>query len=347
MPEQQTPEEETELDRLNRLSRERMEALTPAELEEFKRRVKERASSFTPEERTGLLREARSGQESTPEDETEADSPPIDPERLAILRQNFFPELPDGYRPQRLVQGILFDLDNTLARLTQPLEALMESGAKNAEAYMRATGMEDLPENLWQDIIEARIFAQTKSDDEMEEHTAEDTLSFLLQFVGYPISRMDPDVLHRAVDLFYAPEMTAWEPLPAALETLEILRSQGYRLALIGHYAWDRAFQRIVDYTGLRPYFDICLSSASVEWRKPHSALYEILLKRWDVEPYELVCVGDSLKHDISGGLELGAQTVHCRMIPLAEDQRIVEAVIPDRVIDHLSQLPALIHEWS
>lgn len=344
MSDEEPTNEQDELERLNQLRGERMEALTPAELEAFKRRVKERAVSFTQEERATVLRRV---EEISGETAEEADTPPIDPERLALLRQNFFPELPGVPRPQRLVQGILFDLDNTLARLTQPLEALMESGAKNAEAYMRSTGMDDLPDELWRDIIEARIFAQTKSDDEMEEHTAEDTLSFLLQFVGYPASRMDPDVLHRAVDLFYAPEMTAWTPLPAALETLETLRSQGYRLALIGHYAWDRAFQRIVDYTGLRPYFDLCISSAAVEWRKPHSALYEILLKRWDLEPYELVCVGDSLKHDIQGGLELGAQTVHCRMIPLAEDQRIVDAVTPDRVIDHLAQLPAIIHEWS
>jgi FMN phosphatase YigB (HAD superfamily) len=319
-----------------------MEALSLEELDEYMKRAKARAASadFSTPPGTAITLEAEAP-------ETEEEVVWVEPERLAGLMANFYPELPgNGLRPRRLVQGVVFDFDNTLARIKQPLAELMESGARQAEGYMRSTGME-FPEDFWKNIVEARIFAETKSDDEQEEHIADDALSFLLQFFGYPTSRMDLDVLHRAVDIFYAPEMTAWEPMPGALDLLRGLKADGYKIAVIANYGCDRVFQRIVDYTGLRPFLDVCLCSAAVEWRKPGREIYDAALKAWDAEPYELVCVGDSLKHDIAGGLEMGSLTVHCRMIPLAEDQRIVDVITPDAVIDELNQLPGLIQAWA
>ena len=263
-----------------------------------------------------------------------------------MAHKQFFTGEPAQIRPRRLVQGLIFDFDNTLARLNRPLDDLMITGAQTAVTYMRSTGMTDLPDEFSEHLVEARRFAETKSDDEQEEHTADDTLSFLLQFFDYPASRMNEEVLRRAVDLFYAPEMTSWEPMPGAIDLLQNLRGEGFPLAVIANYASDRIFQRIIDYTGLRTYLDVCLSSAAVEWRKPERDIYDAVLERWDAEPYELVCVGDSLKHDVAGGQEIGALTVQCRMIPLAEDQHLVDSIKPDAVIEELSELPALIEMW-
>ena len=335
----ETPNEDTPNSaEYTHLYSEGMEALTFDELDEFMKRAKARAKNFGEAERRSLHQGQPDELEEIPVD--------LDPQAVAALAQNFFPELPAAPRPRRLVQGIIFDFDNTLARLKRPIEDLMAEGARTAEAYMRSTGME-LPDEFWESIVEARIFAQTKSDDEQEEHIADDTLSFLLQFFGYPASKMDPDVLHRAVDLFYAPEMTAWEAMPGALDLLRRLQDEGYALAMIANYPCDRAFQRIVDYTRLRPFFDVCISSAAVEWRKPGKDIYDIVLKRWDVEPYELVCVGDSLKHDIAGGIDLGAQTIYCRMIPLAEDQRIVDTVTADAEVGELGEVWRFVAAWT
>ena len=262
-------------------------------------------------------------------------------------QEQFFSGALAQIRPRKLVQGFIFDFDHTLGRLSSPLDELMKAGAQTALAYMRATGMTDLPDDFAEHLVEARRFAEQKSDDEQEEHTADDTLSFLLQFFNYPASRMDEDILRQAVDLFHAPEMSAWEPMPGAIDLLQQLLVEGYPVAVIANYPSDRVFQRIIDYTGVRPYLDVCLSSAAVEWRKPGKEIYDAVLKRWDAEPYELVCVGDSLKHDVAGGQEIGALTVHCRMIPLAEDQRVVESVEADAVIGALSELPALVQAWS
>ncbi|MFN2200484.1 MAG: HAD family hydrolase [Caldilineaceae bacterium] len=267
------------------------------------------------------------------------------------MSDEFFPELASENRipRMRLVQGVLFELEHALAYRSSPLEQLMTQGARNAESYMRARGMK-LPDEFWKNIVEARLFAYEKSEEEVEEHIADDAMSFLLQFFGYPASEMDPDVLRQAVDVFYAPEMTAWRLYPHAIETLETLNEEGYRLGIVANASCDRVLQRTVDYLGLRPYLDLCITSAGVEYRKPDKAIFELVVDQWDVMPYELVIVGPSLKHDVAAAIELGAQAVMTRIQPegpssLYDDPGI--AVSADAVIDSLAELPALVADWA
>ena len=274
------------------------------------------------------------------------------PEDVARLNQNFFPELgaESVLSSVPLVRGVLFDFDYTLAYSTRPFDELWEEGARNAEAYMRSQNM-DLPADFWRNIIEARRFAQEKSEEEQEEHIADDAMSFLLQFFGYPASKLDPVVLRNAVDIFYAPEMSAWALYPGAHETLAALRREGYRLGIVANYACDRVFQRTIDFLALRPYLDICLTSAGVEYRKPDTAFFDIVLQQWDALPYEIVVVGDSLRHDIAGAIELGALAVQAMFGSEAQtefDNRQASATIaPDAVIASLSQLPEIIAHWA
>lgn len=331
-----------------------MEPLTPAELERFLATARAEGRLLTAAERAAIfdsstVAKPRPVALPTPD---EMEAAPLDAARIDQLQQNFFPELgdPTWLPSPRLVQGIIFDFDDTLAYLSQPLDELMAKGAQTADAYMRSTGMA-LPPDFWPNIIEARRFAQEKSEQEKEEHLADDAMSFLLQFFGYPASKLDPDVLKQAVDLFYAPEMSAWRLHPKVLPLLQSLQREGYKLGLIANYNCDRVFQRIVDYLGLRPFFDICLASAAVEYRKPDEKIFNIVLERWGALPYEVIVVGDSLLHDIKGGIEVGALTVQaCLGSPaqVSQDNALVaEQIVPDATIDDLSQLPALIAAWA
>ncbi len=330
-----------------------MEPLSPEEKERFLARVRAQGRALTSEEQYALFGPPPTPKEETPtyRDVAPMEAAELEANDLAQLARNFFPELdaPAGRQSPRLVQGVIFDFDHTLARLAQPLAALLQTGAEAAEAYMRSTGM-DLPPDFAPNIVEARRFAEEKSTEEKEEHLADDTLSFLLQFYGYPTSRMDPKVLKQAVDIFYAPEMTGWRLASGAKQMLESLRADGCKLALLANYNCDRVFQRTIDYLGLRPYFDVCLCSAAVEYRKPDPRFFQIVLDRWDALPYEVVVVGDSLVDDIQGGLELGALTVLVggATSPQVEQQNelVAHQVKPDAVVHDLEQLPALVQQW-
>ena len=329
-----------------------IEPLTPEEKEQFLARVRAEGRSLTSAEQYAIFGPARATvkPERPSEDVQEMDAALLDDQKLSNLVQNFFPELTEPLAPPRLVQGIIFDFDDTLAYLDRPIGELMATGAQAAEAYMRSTGME-FPEDFWKQIVEARRFAQEKSEEENEEHLADDAMSFLLQFYGYPASRMDPLVLQRAVDIFYAPEKSAWRLHPGALDLLKALHAANYKLAIVVNHNCDRVLQRTVDYLGIRPYIDICLTSGSVEYRKPDEKLFAIVLERWDLLPYEVVVVGDSLRHDIQGGLTLGALTVQATLSTNEQvrfdNEQLAGQVQADAVIHELLQLPALVQAWA
>lgn len=336
-----------------------MEPLTPEEKEAFLARVRAQGRSLTSAEQYAIFGpapEPKPVAQAVVEEVEEMEAAPLDEAALRRLQVDFFPELGQTQgndsppTSPRLVRGVIFDFDYTLAVPRRPLDEMMAEGAQAAEQYMRGTGM-DFPENFWENIVEARRFAQEKSVEEAEEHIADDAMSFLLQFFGYPASQMDPAVLRQAVDIFYAPEMTGWQLAPGAKELLTQLQAQGYKLALITNYNCDRVFQRTVDYLGLRRYFDVVITSAAVEFRKPDVKIFEPVLTRWDALPYEVVVVGDSLIDDVAGGMEVGTltvQTTFAQAPQVAFDNlQAAEAVQADVQIERLEQLLEHIREWD
>lgn len=335
-----------------------LEPLTPEEKEAFLARARSEGRSLTSAEQYAIFGPPPDKVESFRSAELvdEMEPAPLDAAQIERLSADFFADLPGtSAGAPRLLRGVIFDFDDTLATLNRPLDELMHRGAQDAVAYMRSTGM-DLPDDFAQNIVEARLFAQEKSDEESEEHLADDALSFLLQFFGFPASRMDPDVLRRAVDIFYAHEMTAWQLRPGALDLLRSLQVEGFKLALLTNYNADRVFQRTVDYLGLRPFLDICLTSAAVEYRKPDPRFFQIVLDRWDALAYEVVAVGDSLKQDVAGALETGCLSILCEPEPGApraepqvahDNERLASQIKADAVVTNLAEILPLVQEWA
>lgn len=331
-----------------------MEPLTTAEKEAFLARVRSQGRALTSAEQYAIFGPPQPAPvapaQPPPPPVEEMEAAPLDEQRLSQLQRNFFGELGERLPAFSLLQGVIFDFDETLAELSRPHADLLAEGAQAADAYMRSRGME-LPPDFWPNIVEARRFAEEKSEEEVEEHIADDAMSFLLQFFGYPASRMDPTILRQAVDLFYAPEMSAWRLRPGAVEALRALRAAGLRLALLANYNCDRVFQRTVDYLGLRPYFDLCLTSAAIEYRKPDPKFFQPALTHWDALPHEVVIVGDSLRHDIQGGLELGALTVQItgatRPQVAFDNAQLAAQVRADATLTDLAELPQIVRLWA
>jgi len=331
-----------------------IEPLTPEEKEAFLSRARAEGRSLTSEEQYAIFGRPPEKVEAFRATEVvdEMEAARLDATQIDGLARNFFPELGEGApESPRLVRGVIFDLQETLATLNRPHDELLAQGAADAVAYMRSTGME-LPDNFAASVVEARRFAEEKSEEEQEEHLADDALSFLLQFFGFPTSRMDPAVLSRAVDIFYAPEMTAWRLRPGARELLATLHAQGYKVALMANFNAERVFQRAVDYLGIRPWLDLCITSAAVEYRKPDPRFFEIALTRWDALPYEVVVVGDSRKEEIAGALETGCLSVLLAAQDLSaqvahDNDARAATVHPDATIHALDELPAIIAQWA
>ena len=58
--------------------------------------------------------------------------------------------------------------------------------------------------------------------------------------------------------------------------------------------------------SGLKEYFDFAIYSSDVPFRKPHPSIFQLAISRFELEPEEILFVGDSLSADILGAQAVG-----------------------------------------
>ena len=61
--------------------------------------------------------------------------------------------------------------------------------------------------------------------------------------------------------------------------------------------------------SGLKDYFDFAIYSSEVPFRKPHPSIFQLAISRFQLEPEEILFVGDSLSADILGAQAVGMKT--------------------------------------
>ncbi|HEX6478700.1 MAG TPA: HAD family hydrolase [Ktedonobacteraceae bacterium] len=95
--------------------------------------------------------------------------------------------------------------------------------------------------------------------------------------------------------------------------TLAALQQRGFLLGVVSNRLWGgEPFHEDVQSLGLFKYFEprAVAISADLGIRKPNPAIFLHALDALNVSPHEAVMVGDSLRADIVGGLNLGIFTV-------------------------------------
>lgn len=245
---------------------------------------------------------------------------------------------------ERAVQAVLFDFDQTVATLAQPEAELAAAGAAATAAVLRAAGL-DLPDDFEMQWLKALEFAASKSVQEQDEHTADDTLAFLVQFYGYV--SLERKLVRQAVDAYFAPFIAASALLPGAHETLTALHAAGYRLGIVANHNCDRALQRSVRKLGLQDLVDVVVTSQTVEQRKPKPKLFEVALAYWDVEPYQAVALGDRLDEDVAPAQELGLRGVLLSVLPHPTNRLAARQVTPDASLSAWPELLPLLARWQ
>jgi putative hydrolase of the HAD superfamily len=107
-------------------------------------------------------------------------------------------------------------------------------------------------------------------------------------------------------DLFARAE--CWRLFDETVSTLETLRGQGYRLAIISN--WDHRLFSIVEQLGLSEFFDQVIASSAVGVAKPGKRIFEAALKAMNALPEESLHIGDSIEDDYHGATRAGMKAV-------------------------------------
>lgn len=128
-------------------------------------------------------------------------------------------------------------------------------------------------------------------------------------------------------------------------DVLDMLVRAGLRIGLVSNsHRCLSTFQTHFNLDGL---IDATLSSSEHGLMKPHPSIFESVLRRLDVEPADALMVGDSVAHDVEGGLRAGLSAVllHRSDAPHPQEAHLRVRGVP--TIRTLRELPAVLRTQS
>jgi FMN phosphatase YigB (HAD superfamily) len=179
----------------------------------------------------------------------------------------------------RPFDAILFDLGSTLIYFDAEWPEILSQSYTELQRRLKGAGLK-LDQETFASRFSARLeeyYAQRET--EFIELTSAYILTTLLEELGH--TNVPDQVIRQALAGMYSITQAYWLPESDAIPILEALRSRGYRLGLISNASDDADVQVLVDKAGLRPFFDVILTSAGEGIRKPnprifHKALYQM-----------------------------------------------------------------------
>jgi HAD superfamily phosphatase (TIGR01668 family) len=240
------------------------------------------------------------------------------------------------------ITTVLFDLGSTLVYSKDPWLPIYEQADRAMVGVLHRSGISIDPASF---ITEFGGFIQSYYQKQYENNIEPTSLAALRNLLiqkGFP--DVQDVVLQKAMEAMYAITQKNWYLEGDAIETLEVLKSRGYRLGIISNTSDDQNVQGIVNQLGLRPYFEYILTSAALGIRKPDMRIFQAALEHFQVPPAAAAMVGDLLQTDVLGANQMGIYSIWITRRSQVTEEGELE-IQPQAVVTALNQIPPLLVE--
>jgi len=186
------------------------------------------------------------------------------------------------------IKAVVFDLDGTIAAFNLDYKTMRGE----VHSYLLKVGIPDsmikTNETVFEMLKKAEIYL-------LHQHKATKTIE---------LRKKTLQIVEKYE--FEAAKQTSL--LPGAFETLKTLKCSGLKIGLCTVNS-EKSANYILERFKLGEYFDAVVSRDNVEKVKPDPQHLHVVIKKLNVEPKQVVVVGDSI-NDIQGAKELNAIVV-------------------------------------
>lgn len=200
------------------------------------------------------------------------------------------------------IKAVGFDVGHTLIKYNNPLnwQALYRPALENVAQVCGIT----LSEEMLRDAMEILLKYNTRVNHREYEVTSNLIFGEILEKWSLAL---DIETVKEGFYNFFKANAC---PYPEAIETLAWLRQAGLKTGVLTDvaYGMDNRFS-LQEIVALSDYLDIVLTSVDVGYRKPSNVGFLKLLEHFQVQPGEMMYVGDEEK-DILGAARLGIVSV-------------------------------------
>jgi putative hydrolase of the HAD superfamily len=202
-----------------------------------------------------------------------------------------------------MVKVITFDAANTLIRLSHPVGVTYAGVARRFGADLDPTDLEQGFRVAWKTVPRLPDMRGPRPDDGRS--WWRQVVAKTFEIAGAKVEPFEDffDAVYRE---FALPGI--WRLEPGALDLLQDLRRAGLRLGIISNF--DLRLYQILEHVGVSSLFEQLIVSSQVGADKPSPRIFEEGLRRFQVEPTELLHVGDDKVADGEGARAVGMQTL-------------------------------------
>jgi HAD superfamily hydrolase (TIGR01662 family) len=240
-----------------------------------------------------------------------------------------------------LIRVVLIDLGDTLVYLSRSWDDVFRDNLQSVYAYLKNSELK----LDFQDFAKIFIHEYEKSSAVSHFYKIEIPIQDIMSKVLRKAKLRDNEgtLVRGAIKEFYEPEIKAWQLYPDAIQTLQALRTNGFRMGLISNAKSDYAVRAILEKNGLPQFFGVILTSAELRMRKPRPDLFSRALAVLETKPSEAVFVGDSVQSDMLGARIVGMRSIHVVRKPVDHPHFLV----PDVTVNSLTEAFTQITKWN
>ena len=162
------------------------------------------------------------------------------------------------------------------------------------------------------EFLEAYTFAHEKYRvvryEQLREVTNAVWVCEALNTLGCNVSPEDPRI-KVALNVFFQRYVESLQLRPYAKKLLARIK-ECCKLGLVSNFTYAPVVYASLRKLGINQFFDAVLVSDENGWRKPHTRIFQDVLRKLRVKAEEAVFIGDSPLEDIKGAQEAGIKTV-------------------------------------
>ncbi len=201
-----------------------------------------------------------------------------------------------------MIRCIAFDLDDTLFNGT-----LLVEKARIASVQMMIEYGLPVPEDYAIKVLHEIV-------QEFGSNSENHLDNLILRLQNDPKIQLDPKYnLNKFVAAgimgYHREKVKHFHPFKDVIKTLERLREQGIKTAIITDGSPKKQYEKILRLK-LENLVDEIIISDEVAARKPNSFLFELFLAHQGLQPHEVMYIGDRIDNDIIPAKEVGIITV-------------------------------------
>jgi putative hydrolase of the HAD superfamily len=191
------------------------------------------------------------------------------------------------------IKAVLFDLDNTLIDFIK----MKRESCISAVKAMRKAGLEIDEKICFDKLMDVYYKIGLESDVAIT--------TFLKELTG----KINKNILQAGIDGYLKAKPNFLKPYPYVLETLEMLKSQGLKLGIVTDARREKAIHRL-NAMKITKFFDIIVTYTESGVKKPDFEPFKLAIKKLELDPENILFVGDSVRRDIEPAEKLKMKTL-------------------------------------